>query len=263
MPAAKDGLHSMTAEPNPELEAAAAALAGMEESIILRLIDRAQFRLNALIYEEGRSGFERDPGSSLFLLRLRAQEEMDSLFGRYKAPEERPFHRKLPAPARGYVPGGPPLKIADYDLVNLSPRVVERYLELVPRICLPGYDGQYGSSVELDIFAVQTIARRIHYGAFHIAEAKYRAAPARYREMIEAEDREAILRELTRPEVEERVFARVREKAEKLQSGSDPRVRVLAPPVAVEDFYRSTVIPLTKEGEVLYLLARGRDEPRL
>ncbi len=251
----------MAAEPDLDLDEIAAILEGLEETIIQKLIDRVQFRLNASIYEAGRSGFENEPGASLFSLRLRCQEEMDSLFGRYKVPEERPFHKKLPAAARSYVPSGSPLRIADYDTVNLTPAVVEKYLALVPRICENGYDGHYGSSVEHDVYAVQAVARRIHYGAFYVAEVKYRASPVRYREMIEAEDRGGILRELTRPEVEERIIHRVREKVEKIQGPSNRKTRVLLPPEPVSDFYRDVVFPLTKEGEVLYLLNRRRDEP--
>lgn len=244
----------------PDLSEIASILEGLEETIIQKLIDRVQFRLNASVYEPGRSGFENEPNSSLFYLRLRCQEEMDSLFGRFKVPEERPYHKKLPPARRSYTPGDSPLKIADYDLVNLTPRVIDSYLDLVPRICRNGYDGHYGSSAEHDVYAAQAIARRIHYGSFYVAESKYRADPKHYREMIEAEDRQGIMLALTRPEVELKIIRRVAEKVEKLQDTGSTRIRTPLPPEPVSEFYRDVIMPLTKEGEVLYLMNRRRDE---
>jgi chorismate mutase len=241
------------------LDDIAAILEGLEETIIQKLIDRVQFRLNAAIYEPGRSGFADEPDASLFELRLRYQEEMDAVFGRFKVPEERPLHSRLPAARRSYTPTDSPLRIADYNLVNLTPMILERYRELIPRICEAGDDGHYGSSVEHDVYALQAVARRIHFGSFYVAESKYRSSPVLYRKMLEAGDREGILRALTRPGVEEKILLRVRDKVDKLQSTARGRIRMTLPPEPVRDFYRDTVFPLTKEGEVLYMMNRLRD----
>jgi chorismate mutase len=131
-------------------------------------------------------------------------------------------------------------------------------------VCGPGDDGHYGSSSEHDVYALQAIARRIHFGAFYVAESKYRSAPGLYRGLAEKGDRAAIAEALTRPEVEKAVIDRVLVKVEKLQITVDSAkggeaIRRLLRPEPVRDFYRDVVIPLTKEGEVRYLLNRKRD----
>jgi chorismate mutase len=74
----------------------AAQLEGLEETIIHKLLDRAQFLSNDVVYRVGESGFEGEPHQSLFTLRLRYQEEMDAVFGRFCVPEERPYTQGLP-----------------------------------------------------------------------------------------------------------------------------------------------------------------------
>ena len=62
--------------------------------------------------------------------------------------------------------------VDDFEAVNLSADILSAYRAMVPRICPPGDDGQYGSSVEHDVHALQAIAHRIHYDAMYVAEAK-------------------------------------------------------------------------------------------
>jgi chorismate mutase len=240
----------------PELGVIAAKLEGLEETIIAKLIDRAQFSYNEAVYLAGNSGMSGAEEESLFDLRLRYTEEMDAVFGRFCVPEERPFNDNLPRPRRAVHLPPTCLKIDDFAAVSLTATIRRRYLELVPRICKPGDDGQYGSSVEHDIHALQAVSRRIHYGALYVAEAKYRGAPRRYRELIERRDTTALTDLLTRKEVEERILERVRHKVAYLQAEVNRRVRTVIDPEAVLTFYRDHVIPLTKEGEVLYLLNR-------
>lgn len=246
----------------PDLDQIAGILEGLEETIIQKLIDRVQFRLNKTVYEPGKSGFAEET-ASLFDLRLRSQEEMDAVFGRFLMPEERPRSSGLPEPKRRFTKGENVLAVADYDLVNLCPEIQEGYLALVPEICEAGDDGHYGSSTEHDVYAFQAIARRIHFGAFYVAESKWRADPALYRELAAAGAPRRIEEALTRPEVERAVVDRVRVKAEKLQAtvGDESRGRRrLLPPEPVSAFYRNVVIPLTRKGEVLYLLNRRRSD---
>lgn len=239
-----------------DLDFIAARLEGLEETIILRLIDRAQFRANLVVYEKGRSGFEGAGDASLFALRLRCHEEMDAAFGRYGVPEERPFTAGLPASRRRIVLASRDLAVDDFDAVNLSAEILGAYHALVPRICLAGDDGQYGSSVEHDVHALQAIGRRIHYGAMYVAEAKYRSDSPAYRILIQARDTGELETRLTRPEVERRILQRVADKVAALQARANISVRTAVDPAVVQQFYRDAVIPLTKKGEVLYLLAR-------
>ncbi len=239
-----------------DLDRIAARLEGLEETIILRLIDRAQFRANRVVYERGRSGFEGAGEESLFELRLRYHEEMDAVFGRFRVPEERPFTAGLPAARRRVVLAEHELAIDDLEAVNLSADIRASYLALIPRICAAGDDAQYGSSVEHDVHALQAIGRRIHFGAMYVAEAKYRSDPQGYRRLIAARDTAALEARLTRPEVELRIVDRVGEKAASLQARVNVTVRIEVDPAAVQGYYREAVIPLTRRGEVLYLLAR-------
>ncbi len=238
------------------LETIASRLAGLEETLIYKLLDRAQFAGNPGAYTPGRSGFVPTEQGSLFDLRLRFQETLDTQFGRYRIPEERPFHLDLPEPRRVPPQAETGLTIADLESINVSPAIRTAYLALLPRLCGTSDDGQWGSSVEHDVICLQALGRRIHYGALYVGESKYREDPARFSALVAARDEAGLLAAITRAEVEERVLARVRSKVEAIQSVSDPALRRLADPAAVVDFFRASIIPLTKEGEIRYLLQR-------
>ena len=238
----------------------AARLEGLEETIIHRLIDRAQFAANSPAYARGESGFPDAGDRSLFEIRLRYQEEMDAAFGRFQVPEERPFHRDLPdalrsAQLRTEVTDS--LTIPNLESVNLTGDIASAYLELLPNLCPDEDDGHYGSSVEHDVLAIQALSRRIHFGALYVAESKYRSNRDQMNAWIEAEDRDALMAAITRPEVEERIHARVAEKVDYIQSSINTRIRRRIDPAVVLVLYRDTIIPLTKEGELRYLFGRG------
>jgi chorismate mutase len=242
----------------PELEVAtiAAHLEGLEETIIARLIDRAQFRRNDRVYRPGESGFRGESTLSLFHLRLLFQERMDAQFGRFCAPEERPFFKDLPPPKRSAILPDTGLSIASFDCINLMDKIVAAYCDLLPKVCTEGDDGHYGSSVEHDVYAVQAIARRIHYGSLYVAESKFRDAPEVFSALAAQGSEAAILERLTRKEVEERIVVRIREKAATMQSTVNREIRQTVDPEVVAEFYRETVVPLTKTGEVRYLMNR-------
>lgn len=240
------------------LNAVAARLEGLEETIIFMLINRAQYAENRVVYAPGKSGFEGAGDLSLFELRLLRHEEMDSEFGRFCVPEERPFMKNLPAPKRPVVLPRSMLMVDDFDVVNVTGEILKAYKALIPEICLEEDDCQYGSSVEHDVIALQAIARRVHFGALYVAESKYQSDPGRYDEILQAGDREELLGALTRADVENRILSRVAEKVTHIQSQINPATRRSIPPGAIMTFYRSHVIPLTKEGEIQYFLNRIR-----
>jgi len=244
-----------------DLTVIAAHLEGLEETIIHRLIDRAQFGENPAAYATGNSGFSDAGDRSLFDLRLRYQEEMDASFGRYEVPEERAFHSDLPTANRHVHPPDSPLDGAAAQSVNCTGEIVARYLKFVSVFCDSGDDGQYGSSVEHDVLAIQAIGRRVHYGALYVAESKYRDSPAHYAAAVSAAadgDRGTLMTLITRTEVEEKIFLRVSEKVDYIQASLNPIVRRRVDPGVVLKFYRDTVIPMTKKGEIDYLLVRAR-----
>jgi chorismate mutase len=238
------------------LKLIAARLEGLEETIINKLVDRAQFKVNSAVYEPGRSGFTGEPEKSLFELRLLYQEEMDARFGRFSVPEERPFTTGLPGPRRMVNLPGSGLYCRNFDLVNVGAEIRSSYVGLVPAICPPGDDSQYGSSVEHDVIALQAISRRIHYGALYVAESKYREDPDGYKRLLADGDMKGVLEKLTRKSVEEKILERVREKVEHIQARINTEVRTCIDSGAVLRYYRDSIIPLTKKGEVLYLQNR-------
>lgn len=238
------------------LDQIAARLEALEETIIMRFIDRAQFAANPVAYERGRSGFSGAGERSLFEVRLEAQERMDAEFGRYEVPEERPVNRDLPAPRRTVHLPASPLRIDDYSIVSQSAAIRDAYLKCLSELCASGDDGQYGSSVELDVYAIQAIARRVHFGALYVAEAKYRSAPDEYRSAAGRHDTDRISAMLTRSEVEQRIVERLEKKVADLQRHVNTEVRRVIGAQVIVTFYRKTVIPLTKRGQVAYLLNR-------
>jgi chorismate mutase len=242
----------------PDLDRIAADLEGLEETIIARLIDRAQFRRNLIVYEPGRSGFKDEPELSLFALRMKYQEEMDACFGRFAVPEERPFNTDLPGVKRVVRLPENCLKIANYNDVNLTGQILANYIDLVPKICAAGDDAQYGSSVEHDVYAIQAISRRIHYGAMYVGETKYLSDPETFRKAVDSRDTRTLETLLTRPEVEQRILRRVADKVDVLQSAANVDTRITIDPGVVRDYYADHIIPLTKEGEILYLLNREK-----
>jgi chorismate mutase len=238
------------------LEEIARKLESLEETIVFKLIDRAQFRVNARVYEPGRSGLEGEDKKSLFEVRLGFQEAMDAQFGRFRVPEERPFTPGLPPSRREVLISDTGLYLDDLEAINLTKEITGPYLALLGEMCAPGDDGQYGSSVEHDVYALQAVSRRVHYGALYVAESKYRADPLKYGPLIAAGDTEAIGALLTRREVEEAILARVSEKVAYAQGRVNREIRRVIGPELVLRFYRDCIIPLTKKGETLYLLNR-------
>jgi len=234
-------------------------LEGIEETIVFKLIDRAQYRANAVIYEKGKSGFEGSVEKSLFELRLRFQEEMDAQFGRFCVPEERPFTAMLPRPRRKVTLPETGLAIEEYDRINLTEDIVAGYRRFVGAFCAEGDDGQYGSSVEHDVYALQAIARRVHYGSLYVAECKFREAPALFGGLADARDSDGLLRQLTRKEVEDGIVLRVRAKAVAVQATVNTSIRRAIDPDVIVHFFRDCIIPLTKKGEVRYMLNRIKD----
>jgi len=239
-----------------QLDTIAAHLAGLEETLIYKLLDRAQFAGNAGAYQPGQSRFQPPETASLFELRLLYQETLDTQFGRYRIPEERPFHLGLPTPRRVPVQSETGLVIHDLETVNVTGPIRQLYLEVLPRLSGTGDDGQWGSSVEHDVICLQALARRIHYGALYVGESKFREDPERYAALVAARDDGAISEAITRVEVEERVLARVKAKVEAVQSVSDPALRRVVDPGTIVDFFRTAIIPLTKDGEIRYLYQR-------
>ncbi len=78
-----------------QLDKIADHLQALEETILYRLIDRVQYKMNADIYVVGAHHFKDFRDKSLVEIRMRYQQDMESVFGRFSVPEERPFLENL------------------------------------------------------------------------------------------------------------------------------------------------------------------------
>jgi chorismate mutase len=233
-------------------------LESYEETIVFKIIDRAQYAANEIVYERGKSGFKGAGNYSLLELRLRYQEQMDTQFGKFCVPEERPFIKNFSAPRRKAMVDDRGILIDDCNIVNLTEDIMTGYRNLVPLFCETGDDGHYGSSVEQDVYALQAISRRVHFGSLYAAESKYTADPIGFGQLIDARDEDAIMSRLTRKDVEDKIIERVKEKTESTQVTVNQAIRRVVKPDVIVGFYRECIIPLTKKGQVMYLLNRKK-----
>jgi chorismate mutase len=226
-----------------KLDEIAAELASMEETIIFHLLARAQHRFYPAAFGGSASGLDA---------RLERQDRLEAELGRFMVAEERPFSKL--ADKSGFMDERFP--IDDLDQVNLTVQLRTAYLDFLPLLCFQsGIEGER-EALERDITTLKILSRRVHYGSFYVAEAKYQADPAGFRRMIAEGDREGILRLITRPEVESRVLERVLRKTSALQNGARPPFLRPVEPTLPVVFFREAIIPLTKKGEMAYLFAR-------
>jgi len=226
-------------------------LARLEETIIFELIERAQFKRNDIIYQPGAFGSILN-GESLVEFHLREIEKVHARIRRYTSPDEQPFSRNLPDPIL------PALFYSENPIrpntININGRIRVNYeKEIIPYICSPGDDQQYGSSSMCDVTCLQVLSKRIHYGKF-VAESKFQNDPEKYSSLASSGDREELSRAITNPEVESEVLRRVGRKADtycRELSGEEGNFQI-APEIIV-DIYRRWIIPLNKEVQIMYI----------
>lgn len=236
-----------------------------EETIIFALIERAQFRLNPVIYEAGAFLIPGAPdeGGGLSFSRyvLYGLERVYARVRRYTSPDEVPF-----APA-GSLPA-PVLAPLDYprtlipNAINYNGAVEAVYRDrILPVVCEGGDDQNYGSSATADVAALQALSKRVHYGKF-IAEAKFQESPREYAALAAAGDRGGIWALLSNAAVERVLLARVENKARNyggdVTDAGTVRDVFKVEPAAIAAIYRDHIIPLTKEVEVDYIVQRAR-----
>ncbi|NCC50609.1 MAG: chorismate mutase [Spartobacteria bacterium] len=226
----------------------------LEETIIFGLIERAQFAQNLVIYQKGGVGDEL-PHESLMDFMLHETEKTHALVRRYTSPDEHPFFDDLPAPIL------PALDFSTTPLhpnaININRRIRRLYeQELIPKLCRPGDDRQYGSSAVNDVILLQSLSKRIHYGKF-VAESKFRGGREPFDALIRARDEVGIMRAITNAEVERDVLDRVHLKATTYGRELDRNSEGFkVDPDLVRNIYAQWVIPLNKEVQVAYLLQR-------
>jgi len=236
-----------------KLESIRSVLVRMEETIIFALLERAQFKANAVIYRAGGLAVPGFAGSFLDYL-LHGTEALHATVRRYTSPDEYPFFTGLPAPILPAIDLGSPIRKTGININAKIKRVYED--EIVPFICEPGDDQQYGSSAVADVASLQAVSKRVHYGMF-VAESKFLSDENAFVPLIKAGDRDGLRARISDEAVEERLFARVAKKAATYcqEIEGPPGVHKMRPD-AVSDIYRRWIVPFTKDVEVDYLLQR-------
>ncbi len=230
----------------------------LEETIIFGLIERAQFCQNLVIYEKGGVGKELADESLVDFL-LHESERSYAKVRRYTSPDEHPFFDDLPEPILPGLSFDSPLHP---NTININAQIHEVYItQVVPYICRPGDDRQYGSSSVNDVTLLQSLSKRIHYGKF-VAESKARQDEPRFSALIASADEQGLMAAITDQAVEDSVLDRVYKKAttygrELESSASQYKVN----PAIVRNIYAKWVIPLNKRVQILYLQNRdGKSE---
>ncbi|KAJ8901713.1 hypothetical protein NDN08_003919 [Rhodosorus marinus] len=231
-------------------------LVRQEETIIFAIVERAQFAMNDAVYDSDKLPVPGFNGcfSQYLLYEL---EKVYASVRRYKSPDEHPFCANLPSPTMPGVLEYPKTIIPNS--VNVNDKIWDSYTQtILPQICEPGDDGNYGSSCTCDVTCLQAISKRIHYGKF-IAESKFLEAPDIYSKHIRNEDRQAIWNELSNFKVEELLLKRIFNKASAyVQDITDDGAleTYKIQPEALVRIYKDLIIPMTKEVEVDYLMVR-------
>lgn len=237
----------------------------LEETIIFALIERAQYRRNYAIYDPKKLKLRNVYGTPLSFLEwmLIETEKLHAKVRRYTSPEEHPFFEHLlPPPLLEELQYPTILQVKKSD-VDANGEIMRWYVEkIIDRLCIAGDDEQHGSSVMSDISALQAISRRVHYGKF-VAESKFLSDQELYKTLVDKDDVEAVLENLTNREVERGVLRRAFVKASHYgmditgSTSGDFKVD----PMLIADIYRDMIIPLTKDVEVRYIYHRLNKKP--
>lgn len=228
-----------------------------EETIIFAFIERAQFKVNELIYQEDGFALSGDARTFLEYL-LHNVEAAYAKVRRYTSPDEHPFAPKntLPKPI---LPSLEFPKTLIANNINVNAHILRMYIDaIVPVICDEGDDQNYGSAATADVTCLQALSKRIHYGKF-IAEAKVQENGAEYERLAKANDRVGIYHLLSDDTVEDVLLRRVENKARSYGSDvtvSGAREVYKVKPQTISRIYGDFIIPLTKQVEIDYIILR-------
>lgn len=229
-----------------------------EETIIFALIERAQFKRNAVIYQPAVFDLPQHFKGSFADYVLYELEKVYATVRRYTSPDEHPFANKELLPSPVLSPLQYPTTVVE-NTVNMNDKIQKIYQDsILPSLAEDGDDQNYGSSATCDVACLQALSKRIHYGKF-IAEAKCQEKESVYKQLASRNDKKAIWNELSNLAVEKVLLKRVENKARNYGSditGDGPRDVFKVDPIKIANLYRDLIIPLTKEVEVEYILHR-------
>ncbi|CAO2172953.1 unnamed protein product [Urochloa humidicola] len=245
-----------------------------EDTIVFSLIERARYPLNRPAYDPIHLGDGAGDGpghrlnASFAELFIREAEAVQSKAGRYQSLQEIPFFAyRVPfslAPPYNFTRDSYP----GAAFVNVNDAIWSMYFnELLPMLAKNGDDGNYAVTVDSDLACVQVLSRRINYGRY-VAEVKFRGDEQTYTSLIQAKDKDALMKLLTSEAQEDVVKRRVEKKAivfgqsitsdGPIETGisNSSKANFKVDPSVVYKLYDQWVIPLTKQVEVEYLLHR-------
>ncbi len=227
-----------------------------EETIIFAMIERAQFKQNQAVYQNGSIQITDHSGSFLDYL-LQKTEAIHATVRRYTSPDEHPFFENLPDPV---LPSIEYPQLIKPNNININHLISDIYInEIIPIICSEGDDGNYGSSATGDVSCLQAISKRIHYGKF-IAECKFQEKPDLYQRLIQERNDDGIMDALTNKNVELNLLNRVKIKTATYGRDTGMNNESMSykiKPETIATIYETWLIPLTKEVEIRYLLNRS------
>jgi chorismate mutase len=237
-------------------------LESLEETIVFRLLDRVQYKLNPRIYSVDAFSLPNDVKNiSLLDYMHKFTEQIYAQLGRFTIAEEKPFFETLALNVdTGVIHDREFLCESAKNSINLTAEIKKHYNSFINTACENGDDSEYGSSAEADIAALIAISKRVHYGSFYVAESKFLKSPDDYVKAVKAGDEKAVMEMLTRREIEEKIILRVIEKCDKIQAAYTSNFRKAIDGKIVGAFYENAIIPLTKLGELQYLFRRCENE---
>ena len=233
-------------------------LESMEETIIAIILDRMQYKRNSAVYSTDKVSIKNlSPLDYMHKL----SERIFAQLGKFTIAEEKPFFTDTALPVNtNIVQKKESFRHNILNDINITGKIKERYISFVNISCDDGDDSEYGSTAEADIAALAAISKRIHYGSFYVAESKFLSYPQKYIDAVKAKDENAVRALLTRRETEEKIVLRVKEKCDKIQDAYTSKLRKKIDSRLIGNFYENTIIPLTKDGETLYLFRRCENE---
>ena len=141
-------------------------------------------------------------------------ENVHSIAGRYNSFDEKPFYKGLEEcqVEREYNSQIPDEILKFSKKINFSPWIKIGYLNFINELCEEGEDANYGDTTLSDIFNLQAISKRIHYGIL-VMEAKYKDNQSQYDKLLSQNNDISIGSALKNVSVEQKVLQRVKEKS--------------------------------------------------
>jgi len=218
-----------------------------EDTIIRGLCNRSNYKQNNIIYKHScdEIAYKNDYQGSYFDFMFRNIENIHSISGRYDTFDERPYYKGLDNSLviRNYNEYISKEFVEFSKKINFSPWIKIAYLNYINVLSVEGDDKNYGDSVLSDIFNLQAISKRIHYGIF-VMESKYKENKELYDKLLDTNDQTGLINVLKNVEVEDRILNRIMEKT--IKNGFHK-------PDIIVDFFKNIIIPMTIQIELEYI----------